>query len=86
MNKFCLKGVKGTRGGIPNRLPTGPIGYPWAGPGWASILEETVGTGSGSVTYFLWGFFPSFYPFRAGISVFPIHLTAHEHTTAFLEM
>ncbi len=35
------------------------------------------------MTHFLC-FFP-FYPFRAGISVFPIHLTAPERTTDFLE-
>ncbi len=31
-------------------------------------------------------FFSYFYPFRAEISVFPIHLTAPERITAFLEM
>ncbi len=50
----CLR----TRGGIPDRRPTGPIGYPRAGPGWASVLEVTVGNGSGSVTHFLCVFFP----------------------------
>ncbi len=47
-----------------------------------SVLEVTVGTGSGSMTHFLCVFF-LFYPFRAGISVFPIHLTAPECITAF---
>ncbi len=70
------------RGGIPDRHPAGPVGYPRARPGWASVLEVTVGTGSGLVTHFLCVFF--LYQFRAGISVFPIHLTAPECTTAFL--
>ncbi len=42
-----------TRGGIPDRHQMGPVGFPRAGPGWASVLEVTVGTGSGSVTHFL---------------------------------
>ncbi len=61
--------------------PLGTHGRWW---GWASILEEMVRTGSGSMTYFLWFFFP-FCLFRAGISVFPIYLMVPEHTTAFLE-
>ncbi len=72
------------RGGIPDRRPTGPAGYPRAGPSWANVLEVTVGTSSGSETHFLCVFF-LFYPIRAGISVFQIHLTAPERTTAFLE-
>ncbi len=57
LDEKILKGVH-IRGGIPDRRPTGPVGSPQAGPGWAIILEMMVQTSSGSVTQFLCVSFP----------------------------